>query len=107
MSKARNKGSDESHVALCASVVSSSNYSSNVAWIMDSGASKHMTGNAYLFTFYDNNKHISQKVSIGDGKQLSVIGFGNINVANGQLEYVFHEYSHQLSFYLSCMSERI
>ena len=67
MSKAKNKGSDESHVALCASIVSSSNSSSNVEWIMDSGASKHMTGNASLFTFDDNNKHISQKVSIWDG----------------------------------------
>ena len=57
---------------------------------MDFGASKHMTGNAFLFTSYDNNKHISQKVSIGDGKQLSVIGSVNINVSNGQLEDVFH-----------------
>ena len=57
---------------------------------MDSGDSKHMAGNASLFTFYDNNKHISHKVFIGDGKQLSVIGSGNINVANGQLEDVFH-----------------
>ena len=32
----------------------------------------------------------SQKVSIGDGKQLSVIGSGNVNVTNGQLEDVFH-----------------
>ena len=53
-------------------------------------ASKHMNGNASLFTSYDNNKHISQKVSIEDGKQLFVIGSGNINVANGQLEDVFH-----------------
>ena len=35
MSKAKNKGFDESHVALCASVVSSSNSSSNVEWITD------------------------------------------------------------------------
>ena len=66
MSKAKKKGSDESHVALCAYVVSSTNSSSNVEWIMDFGASKHMTSNASLFTSYDNNKHISQKVSIGD-----------------------------------------
>ena len=58
MSKAKNKGSYESHVALCASIVYFSNSSSNVEWIMDSGASKHMTGNASLFTSYDNNKHI-------------------------------------------------
>lgn len=38
---------------------------------MDFGASKHMTGNASLFTSYDTNKHSSQKVSIGDGKKLS------------------------------------
>ena len=38
MSKAKKKGFDESHVALCAYVVSSSNYSSNVELIMDFGA---------------------------------------------------------------------
>jgi hypothetical protein len=52
---------------------------------MDSSASKHMTDDASLFTSYDNNKHSSQKVSIGDGKQLDVIGFGNVQVTNGQL----------------------
>ena len=57
---------------------------------MDSGASEHMTGDASLFTPYENHKHISQKVSIGDGKQLSVIGSSNVNVTNGQLEDVFH-----------------
>ena len=59
-------------------------------WIMDSGASKHMTGDASLFTSYDNHKHISQKISIGDGKQLPAIGSSNVNVTNGQLEDVFH-----------------
>ena len=57
---------------------------------MDFSASKHMTRNASLFISYDNNKHSSQKVSIGDGKRLDVIGFGNVKVTNGQLEYVFH-----------------
>ena len=95
MAKAKKKTSHDSQIALCAYVVlpnnSSSNVdSSNVEWIMDSGAFKHMTGNASLFTSYDNRKHISQKVSIGDGKQLSVIGSGNVNVTNGQLEDVFH-----------------
>ena len=90
MAKAKKKNSHDSQVALCASVVFPNNSSSNVEWIMDSGASKHMTGDASLFTSYDNRKHISQKVSIGDGKQLSVIGSGNVNVTNGQLEDVFH-----------------
>jgi hypothetical protein len=58
--------------------------------IIDSGASKDMTGNASLFTSYDNNKHSPQKVSIGDGKQLDVIGSSNVKVTNGQLEDVFH-----------------
>ena len=49
---------------------------------MDYSASKHMTGNASLFTYYDNNKHISQKVSM-DGKQFYVIGSSNIDFANG------------------------
>ena len=51
MSNAKKKGSDESHVALCAYVVSSTNSSSNVEWIMDFGASKHMNGNASLLHF--------------------------------------------------------
>ena len=29
-------------------------------------------------------------MSIGNGKQLDVIGFGNVKVTNGQLEDVFH-----------------
>ena len=65
--KAKKQASNEQQVALCASFVQSSN-SSNVEWIMDSGASKHMTRNASLFTSYHNNKKSSQKVSIGDGK---------------------------------------
>jgi hypothetical protein len=64
--------------------------SSHVECIMDFGASKHMTGNASLFTSYDNNKHPSQKVSIGDSKKLDVIGSGNVKVTNGHLEDVFH-----------------
>ena len=90
MAKSKKKNSHDSQVDLCASVVLPNNYSSNVEWIMDSGASKHMASDASLFTSYDNRKHISQKFSIGDGKQLSVIGSGNVDVTNGQLEEVFH-----------------
>ena len=59
MVKAKKKTSHDSQVALCASVVLPNNSSSNMEWIMDSGASKHMTGYAYLFASYDNHKHIS------------------------------------------------
>ena len=54
MAKAKKKTSNDSQVALCAFVVLPNNYSSNVEWIMDSGASKHMTGDASLFIYYDN-----------------------------------------------------
>ena len=53
MAKAKKKTFHESQVALCASVVFPNNSSSNVEWIMDSNASKHMTGDASLFTSYD------------------------------------------------------
>jgi hypothetical protein len=58
-----------------------------------------------LFTSYDNNKHSSQKMSIGDGKQLDVIGPGNVQVTNGQLEDVFHVENmpiNLLSIYHAC-----
>ena len=75
---------------------------------MDFGASKHMTRNDSLFTSYDNNKHSSQKVSIGDGKQLDVIGSDNVKVTNGQLEDVFHVQNvpiNSLSIYHACQKE--
>ena len=53
MTKAKKKTSNDSQVALCVSVVLHNNSSSNVEWIMDSGASKHMTGDASLFISYD------------------------------------------------------
>ena len=59
MAKAKKKTSHDSQVALCASVVFPNNSSSNVEWIMDFGGSKHMNGDASLFTSYDNHKHIS------------------------------------------------
>ena len=90
MAKAKKKNSQ---VALCASVFLPNNSSSNVEWIMDFGASKHMTSDASLFISYDNRK------------QLSVIGSGNVNVTNGQLDDVFHvEHMHinLLSIYRAC-----
>ena len=51
MAKAKKKSSNDSQVALCASVVLPNHSSSK--WIMDSDASKHMTGYASLFTSYD------------------------------------------------------
>jgi hypothetical protein len=102
--KAKKQASNEQEVVLCLSFVQSSN-SSNVEWIIDFGASNHMTGNDYLFTSYYNNKHSCQKVSIGDAKQLGVIGYGNMQLTNGQLEDVFHVQNmpiNLLSIYRAC-----
>jgi len=75
-------------VTLYAYSIQSNN--SSVEWIMDFDASKHMTGNASLFSTYDTNTHTSQKVSRGDGKKLSIVGSGNVKVSNGTFEDVFH-----------------
>ena len=93
MAKAKKKTRD-SQVALCASIVFPNNSSSNMEWIMDSGASKHMIGDASLFTSYDNCKHISQKVSIGDGKQLYVIGSDNVMLlmVNWKMFFMFNTF---------------
>ena len=56
LAKAKKKSSDEL-IAFSAFSVQSNN--SSVEWIMDSGASKHMTGNASLFSTYDTNTHTS------------------------------------------------
>jgi hypothetical protein len=32
----------------------------------------------HCFSSYDTQKHTSHKVSIGDGKQLSIVGYGNV-----------------------------
>ena len=50
MAKAKKKTSHDSQVALGAYVVLPNNSSSNVEWIMDFDASKHMPGDASLFT---------------------------------------------------------
>jgi len=65
---------------------------------MDFGASNHMSRTASLFSSYYTHKHTSQKFSIGDGKQLSVIGSRNVKVPNGTLEYVFHVQGMPINF---------
>ena len=49
-----------------------------------------MTATTYLFTSYDTKRLTTHKVSISDGKQLSIIGHSNIKVTNGTLEDLFH-----------------
>jgi len=74
---------------------------------MDSSASNHMYGIASLFSSYDIHKHTSQKISIGDDKQLSVVGSSNVKVLNGTLEDVFHVHSISINFFsIYCVRQK-
>ena len=50
---------------------------------MDFGALKHMTGTSCLFSSYDTKRNTTRKVSVSDGKQISIVGSGDIKVSNG------------------------
>ena len=72
---------------------------------MNSSASNHMFGIAYLFNSYDTEKYTQYKVSISDGNDLSILGSCSVNVPNGTLEDVFHvQVSHInfISIYCAC-----
>lgn len=50
-------------------------------WIVDSGASDHMTGDRSLFSTYSQCKHY-QTVRIADGSRTRVAGTGQIHISN-------------------------
>jgi hypothetical protein len=47
-------------------------------WLIDSGASKHMTGQRYILSCISENK-FSQKVTLGDDYQYPIKGVGESN----------------------------
>lgn len=49
-------------------------------WIIDSGASKHMTMSRQLFCEY-KELTTPEKVSVGDGRTIDAVGIGNVKVA--------------------------
>ena len=104
-SKTKKKYSKEQQVSLCAYSLQPSKSSSKVEWIMDFGASNHMTGSTSLFKYYDTKKNTTQKVSIHHGKQLLDIRSSNVNVPNSTLEYLFHVQGIPINllFYLTSM----
>lgn len=57
-----------------------------------------MSTTASLISSYDTKKCTSQNVSIGDGKQLLIIGSSNCKVPNGILEDVFHVHGILINF---------
>ncbi|RCU34509.1 hypothetical protein DVA81_19450, partial [Acinetobacter baumannii] len=46
-------------------------------WVIDSGATDHMTGNPKLFSTF--HKHLSS-VTLADGSTSNVLGSGTINI---------------------------
>lgn len=52
---------------------------SNMPWIIDSGASRHMTMDQQVFCEY-KQLATPEKVSVGDGRLLDAIGIGNVRV---------------------------
>lgn len=48
-------------------------------WLIDSGATSHMTHNKSLFKTY-KAFNVPQKVSLGDGHILEVVGSGNVEI---------------------------
>ena len=73
--------------------------------IMDFSASNHIIGTTYLFTSYDTKRLTTQKVYISDGKQLSIVGYGDVKIPNSTLEDSFHVQDmpiNLLSIYSSC-----
>ena len=51
-----------------------------MAWIIDSGASKHMTASRQLFCEYEELTS-PEKVSVGDGRIIDAVGVGNVRIA--------------------------
>ncbi len=53
--------------------------SSSVAWLIDSGASIHMTKNMELLSDYQELEK-SENVRLGDGRTVDAIGIGNVHI---------------------------
>ena len=47
------------------------------------GSSIHIFGTTSLFTSYDTKRNTTRKVSVSDGKKISIVGSGDIKVSNG------------------------
>lgn len=61
-------------------------------WYLDSGASRHMTGNKSLFSTLVQANH--GHVTIGDAKSYKIEGFGEISfkAKNGKIEKIYEVY---------------
>nr|GEV59605.1 cysteine-rich RLK (receptor-like protein kinase) 8 [Tanacetum cinerariifolium] len=55
-------------------------FSSSTKWVIDSGASYHMTSNSHIFNKFDTHTS-SSHVTIADGSISQVLGYGTINLS--------------------------
>ena len=75
--------------ALCASGYSypaSSSSSTSNEWLIDYGASYHMTKDQAIFSTL--NECNTKQIFVGDDRSLNVVGFGTIQVDDGQFNDV-------------------
>lgn len=49
-------------------------------WVMDSGASQHMTYKKEFFSAFEDIKHENRIIKLGDNRQLKVQGKGTVNI---------------------------
>jgi hypothetical protein len=57
---------------------------SNAKWILDSGATDHMTGNKKLL--YNFKKYeTSQYVTVANGGKMKILGYGSINLFSKEI----------------------
>ena len=59
-------------------------------WIVDSGASDHMTGSANLFSSYKRCDG-DMRITVADGTSFLVAGIGDVNLCGLSLKYVLYD----------------
>ncbi|KAL3519121.1 hypothetical protein ACH5RR_021710 [Cinchona calisaya] len=65
------------------------NITNNAKWFIDSGCSRHMTGDASLFTNLTSKN--SEKVTFGDNNKAKSIGIGDVGILKEFEKLVIHE----------------
>lgn len=62
----------------------------SLQWILDSGASYHMTGHRENLTTYQSDINSEEEISFGSGSQPKVKGSGDVTLKDGSIKDVFY-----------------
>jgi hypothetical protein len=83
---------DEDHSHFCLMARGSKAYSSGgSAWLIDNGATNHMTGDEGLFASLDHYDNPTETIIYGDNGQGDVVGLGKIAISTtNSIEDVYH-----------------